>query len=94
MSLRNHLKDRSKFLRAKDRVEKLKCLVLPGDAAPDLDRKMLAVLARADSPELFVILQRLYAGLVVDGVADLATQPKAWQDICANDLLTPFWELV
>ncbi|MDP2405085.1 MAG: BREX-1 system phosphatase PglZ type A [Hydrogenophaga sp.] len=93
-SLRHHLKDRAKFLRAKDRVDRLKRLVLPGDAALDLDRKMLAVLTRADQPELFAMLQRLYATLVVDGVADLSAQPKPWQDITANDLAPPFWALV
>ncbi len=92
--LRQHLKERSKFLRAKDRVDRLKRLVLPGDSAPDLDRKMLAVLTRADQPELFAMLQRLYAGLVADGNADLAAQPKAWQDIAANDLMPAFWTLV
>ena len=50
MSLRTHLKERSKFLRAKDRVDRLKRLVLPGDSAQDLDRKMLAVITRADLP--------------------------------------------
>lgn len=92
--LRQHLKERAKFLRAKDRVDRLKRLVLPGDNAPDLDRKMLAVLTRADQPELFAILQRLYAAVVVDGVADLSAQPKAWQDIAANDLTPAFWDLV
>ncbi len=92
--LRHHLKERTKFLRAKDRVDRLKRLVLPGDNAKDLDRKMLAVLTRADQPELFAILQRLYGAVVVDGVADLSAQPKAWQDIAANDLTPAFWELV
>jgi len=32
--------------------------------------------------------------MVVDGVADLNAQPKAWQDIAANDLLPAFWALV
>ena len=93
-SLRPHLKDRTKFLRAKDRVDRLKRLVLPGDNAQDLDRKMLAVLTRADQPELFAVLQRLYAAMVADGVADLSAQPKAWQDIAANDLTPVFCELV
>lgn len=93
-SLRQHLKERAKFLRAKDRVERLKRLVLPGDNALDLDRKMLTVLTRADQPELFVMLQRLYAACVVDGTADLSVQPKAWQDIVANDLTAAFWTLV
>ena len=92
--LRAHLKERAKFLRAKDRVDRLKRLVLPGDDASDLDRKMLAVLTRADQPELFAMLQRLYGAMVVDGVADLAAHPKAWQDIAANDLTPAFWELV
>ncbi|WP_426195537.1 BREX-1 system phosphatase PglZ type A [Massilia sp. DWR3-1-1] len=92
--LRKHLKERAKFLRAKDRVDRLKRMVLPGDGAPDLDRKMLAVLTRADQPELFAILQRLYGAVVEDGVADLSAQPKAWQDIAANDLTPGFWELV
>jgi uncharacterized protein (TIGR02687 family) len=92
--LRAHLKERAKFLRAKDRVDRLKRLVLPGDDATDLDRKMLAVLTRADQPELFAMLQRLYGAVVVEGVADLSAQPKAWQDIAANDLTPAFWELV
>ena len=92
--LRQHLKGRAKFLRAKDRVDRLKRLVLPGDNAQDLDRKILAVLTRADQPELFAILQPLYGAMVMDGVADLSAQPKAWQDIAANDLTPAFWELV
>ncbi|MDB5823903.1 MAG: hypothetical protein JWR21_2607 [Herminiimonas sp.] len=92
--LRQHLKERAKFLRAKDRVERLKRLVLPGDSASDLDRKMLAVLTRADQPESFAMLQRLYAAMVVDGAADLSAQPKIWQDIAANDLTPAFWTMV
>ncbi len=92
--LRQHLKERAKFLRAKDRVDRLKRLVLPGDDAQDLDRKMLAVLTRADQPELFAMLQRLYGAMVVEGIADLSAQPKAWQDIAANDLTPSFWQLV
>ena len=93
-SLRTHLKDRAKFLRAKDRLDRLKKWVLPGDSAVDLDCKMLAVLSRADQPELFAMLQRLYGAMVTDGVADLAAQPKAWQEIAANDLTPAFWDLV
>jgi uncharacterized protein (TIGR02687 family) len=94
MSLRTHLKERSKFLRAKDRVDRLKRLVLPGDSAQDLDRKMLAVIARADVPELFAILQRLYAAFITIDSTDLSAQPKAWLDVVSNDLEPAFWELV
>jgi hypothetical protein len=92
-TLRTHLKERAKFLRAKDRVERLKRLVVPADTADDLDRKMLAVLTRADQPELFSVLQRLFAALVSDGEVNLNAQPKAWQDIVANDLAPAFFGL-
>jgi uncharacterized protein (TIGR02687 family) len=94
ISLRTHLKERAKFLRAKDRVERLKRLVLPTDSAEDLDRKMLAVTARADLPELFAILQRVYGAFVANESAELSAQPKVWSDICSNDLEPVFWELV
>jgi uncharacterized protein (TIGR02687 family) len=94
ISLRNHLKERTKFLRAKDRVDRLKRLVSPTDSAEDLDRKMLAVITRADLPELFAILQRVYGGFVSNESADLSAQPKVWSDICSNDLEPVFWELV
>jgi len=97
-SLRGHLKERAKFLRAKDRLERLKRLILPSDTAADLDRKMLAVLTRADQPELFAVLQRLFAALVNEAApaatVNLALQPKAWLDIIANDLDASFWTLV
>ena len=94
ISLRTHLKERTKFLRAKDRVDRLKRLVLPTDSAEDLDRKMLAVIARTDLPELFAILQRVYGAFVANESADLTAQPKVWSDICSNDLEPVFWELV
>jgi len=49
--LRAHLKERAKFLKSKDRVDRLKRWVTPNDAAGDLDRKMIAVLVKADQPE-------------------------------------------
>jgi uncharacterized protein (TIGR02687 family) len=94
LSLRAHLKERSKFLRAKDRVDRLKRLVMPADSAQDLDRKMLAVISRADLPELFAILQRLYAAFIVNDSVDLSAQPKAWLEVGSNDLEPAFWQLV
>lgn len=93
-TLRPYLKERAKFLRAKERVERLKRLVLPTDLADDLDRKMLTVFTKADQPDVFAILLRLFSALVVDGEVALDAQPKAWQDIQGNDLEEPFWRLV
>ena len=58
--LRTHLSDRRKFFDAKERLQKLRGLVAPDDAATDLDRKMIAVVARADQPELFNLVRTIY----------------------------------
>lgn len=92
--LRDHLKDRAKFLKAKDRVERLKRWVLPADGADELDRKMIAVLVKADQPDLPTILLRLFSGLLSDGVPLLDAESKAWSDIVANDLEAAFWNLL
>lgn len=94
LALRPHLKARSKFLRSKDRMDRLKRWVTPTDTADDLDLKMLGVLARADQPDLFSILLRLFSGLVNDGAAALDGAPKPWLDIAAYELEPPFWALV
>ena len=95
-ALRPHLKQRAKFLRAKDRVERLKRWVDPQDAAPDLDRKMLAVLARADTPDAAGIFLKVFAALAADvaGGADLSTVPKPLADMASNELEPAFWALV
>lgn len=92
--LRAHLKERAKFLKSKDRVERLKRWVAPNDAAEDLDRKMIAVLAKTEQPDLPGILLRLFSALSQDGVANLDADSKAWSDIVANDLMDSFWALV
>ena len=48
-SLRMHLANRTKFLANKDRLERLRKLVSPNDNALDIDRKIIAVLARGDA---------------------------------------------
>ena len=58
-AMRTHLAARQKFLRAKERVERLKKWVSPQDVESDLDLKMLAVITRAEQPETFAILTRL-----------------------------------
>lgn len=92
--LREHLKQRSKFLKAKDRVDRLKRLVAPTDSAEDLDRKMIAVLVRADQPDLSGILLRLFTGQMPDGVPFLDAVSKPWSDVVTNELDIAFWDLV
>ena len=92
--LRSHLKERTKFLRSKDRVDRLKRWVLSNDNAEDLDRKMIAVLVKADPPDFGTILLRLFSAMVQDGVVELDTHSKLWNDIVANDLGLAFWNLI
>jgi hypothetical protein len=55
--LRDHLSQRRSFFDNKERLQKLKTLVASTDTAVDLDRKMLAVVVKAEQPELFTILR-------------------------------------
>ncbi|USX11083.1 BREX-1 system phosphatase PglZ type A [Paraburkholderia fungorum] len=91
-ALRAHLKERAKFLRARERLDRLKRWVEPMDTADDLDRKMLAVLARAETPETTAIFLKVFAGLAQEG-GDLDATPKAMADIAANELDDAFWAL-
>jgi uncharacterized protein (TIGR02687 family) len=91
-TLRPHLKQRAKFLRAKDRLERLKRWVDPQDSAADLDRKMLAVLTRADTPDAAGIFLKVFAALAAEG-ADLDTTPKVLAEMAALDVLPAFWQL-
>lgn len=90
--LHGHLKLRAKFMRAKDRVERLKRWVQPGDQAADLDRKMLAVLARSDTPDASGIFLKVFQSLASEG-ADLTLMPKPLNDMAAQDLDGAFWAL-
>jgi hypothetical protein len=92
-TLRPHLKTRSKFLRAKDRIERLRRLLTPSDDAATLDRKMLAVLVRAEQADFQAILLKLVSAMVRDGDADLTAEPRPWQDVVANELDSAFWAL-
>ena len=90
--LHGHLKQRAKFMRAKDRLDRLKRWVQPGDQAADLDRKMLAVLARSDTPDASGIFLKVFQALAHEG-ADLTLMPKPLNDMAAQDLDGSFWAL-
>lgn len=93
-SLRGYIKTRGKFLRARDRVERLKRWVDAGDSADDIDRKMIGTLVRADAAEISSILLRLFSAMATDGRGDLDVIPKVFQEIVANELEEPFWTMI
>ena len=92
--LRQHLSKRRKFFDSKERLHKLTGLVSPEDSELDLDRKMLAVVAKADQPELFNILRTLFHSMTGDGAPDLGAGPPAWAQIERFELDEPFWVMV
>ena len=94
LSLAPHLKQRSRFLRARDRVDRLKRLVLPGDNAEAIDRKMMAVLLRSDEPDAMAITTRLLHGLWVPDEGRVSDDPKAWRELLGNELDGAFWALM
>ncbi len=62
-AMRPHVEERKKFFDNKERFKKLQSLVSPQDTEIDLDRKMLAVLVKADQPDLFNIVLALFHSL-------------------------------
>lgn len=94
LALRSHLKERAKFLKAKDRVDRLRRWTDPADGPDDIDRKMLAVLARAETPEPAAILLKVFSALASDGSVSLDGSPKPAQEMVANELDLAFWALM
>lgn len=90
-SLRDHLRERSKFFAAKDRTAKLQRLVAPDDDAAALDLKILAVLAKVEQPELFLVLTAIFA-TVAD--ADDFEKNPLWESIQYCDMEPVFWKLM
>ena len=92
-ALRDHLKARFKYLRARDRFDRVKRWVQPTDTADDLDRKMIAAVARAETADPSAILLKVFAAVVAEG-GDLGARPKVLDELAAFDLEAAFWSLV
>jgi uncharacterized protein (TIGR02687 family) len=93
--LRQYIHDRRKFFDAKERVRKLKTFVAPDDTQYDLDRKMLAVVSRADQTEWFTIVRTFFHALAEEAADDqggLASAPALWEQVIKFDLEQPFWD--
>src|ERR1035438_4040066 len=95
LHLRTHVADRRKFFDAKERLQKIKNLVAPDDAASDLDRKMIAVVAKAEQPELFNLVRTIFHAWTEAGSDfDLDNPPAVFGQIEKFDLDVSFWQMV
>lgn len=90
-SLRPHLAERARFFAGRDRLDRLKKWVDPTDEALDIDRKMIAVLVKADQPAFFNLLIAL-ADAIPDGHPD--QPPPAWEELEKYGVEPAFWDLV
>lgn len=94
LHLRTHLAERRKFFDSKDRLQRLKTLVEPNDVAPDLDRKMIAVISKSEQAELFNLLRTLFHAWTETQDIDLDEPPAVWAQVEKFDLDAPFWQMV
>ncbi len=90
-ALRPHLAERARFFASRERLERLKKLVSPDDGALDLDRKLIAVLVKADQPEFFTVLIALFDA-IPEGNLDVS--PPAWDELEKQGVRASFWALV
>ncbi|MCY7344813.1 MAG: BREX-1 system phosphatase PglZ type A, partial [Pyrinomonadaceae bacterium] len=94
-SLREYLGTRKQFFAGKERLQKLKKWIQPEDTAKDLDKKMLAVTVRADQPETFIILLKIFGDFITEAEKsgrDLSDfEPEFWKEIVKYNLTEYFW---
>lgn len=94
LQLRQHIAARRKFFDNKDRVASLKKLVAVDDNAADLDRKMLAVITRAEQPELFNLVRTVFHAFTDEAELNLQSPPPVWEQVEKFELDEPFWLMV
>jgi len=93
-SLRLFMGKRKKFFRSRNRLEKLKKWVMPGDQEKELDLKMMAVVARAEQPDHYQVLMSLFSAYCSEGAYSPGEYPKIWEDFKKLELERPFWQMI
>lgn len=92
LSLRDHLKGRTTFLRNQERRKKLKRLISSDDDEEAVDLKMMAALVSSPVANPFDVLRALCHGHEQDGVFDLSEPPTVMAAFEKMGLLDRFWE--
>ncbi len=90
--LRDYLKTRKKFFGSKARQSSLKKLINPEDTSNDIDRKMLAVIAKSEHDDIFYIIQSIYN--YMGDAHSLDELPEVWGQVVKLDLQESFWGFV
>lgn len=94
-ALSSHLKKYLTFFGNQERMNRLKKWIRPKDTEEDIDLKITAVLTRAEQPDVFGILMRLFAELADEKSRDaLIPLPGPWHDIERFGLMGAFWQSI
>ncbi len=64
------------------------------DVAPDIDRKMITVITKAEQPELFNIVRTLFHAWTEAEELDLDDPPAIWAQVEKFDLDDSFWQMI
>jgi len=94
-AMRDHIARYQTFFKNQDRLNRLKKWIQPTDTEDDLDLKMIAVLTKAEQPDAFGILMKLFGELADEKAeAMLIPPPKSCDDIEKYGLEESFWNLI
>jgi uncharacterized protein (TIGR02687 family) len=93
-SIRPYIQTRKAFFKSQDRLNRLKKWVAADDREDEIDLKMLAVITRADQPEPFSILMKLFDSFCQKGTFDTQETSKPWKEIEKLDLMPFFWKIL
>lgn len=93
-AMRTHLGRYLAFFNNQERLQRLKKWVQPQDTEDDLDLKMIAVLARAEQPNAFSILMKLFGEIAKETNQAALIPTGGWVDIEKHGLAASFWKLM
>ena len=88
--LREHISKRMKFFANKQRLAKLKAIISSSDKEEEIDRKLLAVLVKAENDRFFDIIHALFTGFPFDKGLDAI--PEVFSVVRKMDMEEVFWD--
>ena len=88
--LRPYIRTRKAFFKSQDRLNRLKKWVGADDREDDIDIKMLAVIVRADQPEPFSILMKLFDSFCRNATFTIDPPSRAWTEIDNYNVISRF----
>lgn len=89
LHLRDHISKRIKFFSSKQRFARLKASIASGDMEKEIDRKLLAVLAKAENDRFFDVIHAVYDSFPFDDGLDAI--PEEFAAIEKMDMADVFW---